>query len=192
MRTLLVVIAFLAILATSQLATVYAIAYFPPPLKQIRSGTLQENVTCTEGLELVFKSTNGSPACVKSETAEELIERGWANPEKNVVIFFMDKEEYEIGEEIAITMKNVGTSTLHTGAVPVGFVITNEKGELGKNFSGHYEAVGSFQPGQKITHTWDQKNENDGSQAKPGTYKVSSAFFDGPHIEKFFKIVESD
>lgn len=77
LRKLLAVIAFLAILATSQFATAYAIAYFPPPLKQIRSGTAPEHVTCTEGLELVLKSTNGSPACVKASTAMKLKDRGW-------------------------------------------------------------------------------------------------------------------
>lgn len=79
-------IAFLAIIITSQLATVYAIAHFPPPLKQIRTGTAPENVTCTEGLELVFKSTNGSPACVKHNTVKILIERGWVSmPTSDIV-----------------------------------------------------------------------------------------------------------
>jgi len=47
-----------------------------PPLKQISSGTLPENVTCTEGLKLIFKYDN-SPACVKPSTAQKLLERGW-------------------------------------------------------------------------------------------------------------------
>lgn len=79
LKTLLVVIAIFAVLITSQLVTAYAIAYFPPPLKQIRSGTLPENVTCTEGLQLVFKSTNDNPACVKPSTVDVLIKRGWAS-----------------------------------------------------------------------------------------------------------------
>ena len=79
LKTLLVVIVFLTIIAISQLASVHAIAYFPPPLAQIRSGTAPENVTCTEGLQLVFKSTNGNPACVKHSSVEKLAERGWGN-----------------------------------------------------------------------------------------------------------------
>ncbi len=77
LRTLLVVIAFLTILITSQLSSVYAIAYFPPPLKQIRTGTAPENVTCTEGLELIFKSSNGNPVCVKPQSINKLVERKW-------------------------------------------------------------------------------------------------------------------
>ena len=56
----------------------YGIAYFPPPLKQIQDGTDPVNVTCTEGLELVLKFTNGQPACVKPSSVEKLIQRGWA------------------------------------------------------------------------------------------------------------------
>lgn len=55
-----------------------AIAYFPPPLKQIRDGIDPTNVTCTEGLELVLKQTNGQPACLKPSSVSKLIERGWA------------------------------------------------------------------------------------------------------------------
>lgn len=56
----------------------YGIAFFPPPLKQIQDGIEPTNVTCTEGLELVLKFSNGNPACIKPTSADKLIERGWA------------------------------------------------------------------------------------------------------------------
>ena len=49
-----------------------------PPLKQIQYGTDPSKITCTEGLELVLKVSNGNPACIKSSSVEKLIERGWA------------------------------------------------------------------------------------------------------------------
>jgi len=52
--------------------------YFSPK-KQLELGIAPENVVCNDGLQLIFKSSNNSPACVKPETAEKLIERGWAN-----------------------------------------------------------------------------------------------------------------
>ena len=55
-----------------------AIAYFPPPLKQIADGVEPSKVTCTEGLELVIKKSNGNPACLKPSSVAKLIERGWA------------------------------------------------------------------------------------------------------------------
>jgi len=50
-----------------------------PPNRQVRYSVSSENVRCNEGLELIFKSTDSSPACVKPETAKKLIERGWAD-----------------------------------------------------------------------------------------------------------------
>ena len=76
------VFALLPVIATLFLVTSFddadAIAYFPPPLKQMAEGTLPENVTCTEGLEIIQRSSNGLPACVKTSSVEKLIQRGWA------------------------------------------------------------------------------------------------------------------
>ena len=49
-----------------------------PPLKQVESGVLPENVSCKEGFELVFKATNQMPACVKESSAQKLRQIGWA------------------------------------------------------------------------------------------------------------------
>jgi len=49
------------------------------PRKQVAQGISPEQIICKEGLELIFKVTNGFPACVKPETALKLIERGWAS-----------------------------------------------------------------------------------------------------------------
>ena len=48
------------------------------PLKQISQGIDSDSIVCKAGLELVFKSTDNSPACVKPSTGEKLILRGWA------------------------------------------------------------------------------------------------------------------
>ena len=62
----------------NNLQDVDAIAYFPPPLKQIKDGAEPSNVTCTEGFELVLKQNTGQPACLKPSSVAKLIERGWA------------------------------------------------------------------------------------------------------------------
>jgi len=48
-----------------------------PPLKQINNDISSKGVLCNEGLELILKSTDNSPACVKPQTAEKLVQRGW-------------------------------------------------------------------------------------------------------------------
>ena len=75
---LLVIFAFI-LFGFSQLTdSAFAIAYFPPPLKQISDGVDPANVTCTEGLEIVLKKSNGNPACLKPASVAKLIARGWA------------------------------------------------------------------------------------------------------------------
>ena len=48
------------------------------PLKQLNSGILPLDIECKKELILIFKISDGSPACVKPETKEKLIDRGWA------------------------------------------------------------------------------------------------------------------
>lgn len=45
------------------------------PLKQIKNGINSLDIICKDGLELIFKFTDGDPKCVQSETAEKLLER---------------------------------------------------------------------------------------------------------------------
>ena len=52
----------------------------PSPLQQFKSGISANNVTCNQGLELIFKIENGYPACVKQDTVEKLVGREWAFP----------------------------------------------------------------------------------------------------------------
>lgn len=49
------------------------------PLIQFKSGIHPKDVVCANGLKLVIKAEDGSPACVKPQTAQILIEQGWAN-----------------------------------------------------------------------------------------------------------------
>jgi len=52
-------------------------ANLPAPLKQISSGTALSDVVCNEGLILVQKYDD-TPACVREQSAQKLIKRGWA------------------------------------------------------------------------------------------------------------------
>jgi C1A family cysteine protease len=48
------------------------------PRHQVSAGIDAQQVECREGFELVMKTSNASPICVKETTAEKLIERGIA------------------------------------------------------------------------------------------------------------------
>ncbi|MBI3640679.1 MAG: hypothetical protein HY223_10305 [Thaumarchaeota archaeon] len=57
------------------------------PLKQFKDGIPLPNIFCKSGLVLVFKISDGSPACMKSETAQKLVERGWGVLNEQTVWF---------------------------------------------------------------------------------------------------------
>ena len=67
---------FLIFLGSAQFALGQTEYY--PPLKQISDGITPNQVTCSQGMELVLKMSNGNPACLKPSSVEKLIERGWA------------------------------------------------------------------------------------------------------------------
>ena len=48
------------------------------PYQQFRSGINSTDVKCNSDFDLVIKIADGSPACVTPQTAQKLIQRGWA------------------------------------------------------------------------------------------------------------------
>ena len=50
------------------------------PHQQMKAGVPVDELECREGLNLVLKSSNGKALCVKSTTAESMIEKGLAVP----------------------------------------------------------------------------------------------------------------
>jgi len=48
------------------------------PRMQVLQGVLPSDVNCKSGFDLIFKTSNNMPFCVKPETAKRLVERGWA------------------------------------------------------------------------------------------------------------------
>ena len=47
------------------------------PLQQVKSGVAPKDVQCKQGLTLIFKAEDGSPACVDPAVATILAQRGW-------------------------------------------------------------------------------------------------------------------
>ena len=50
---------------------------YQSPLTQFKSGIASKDVKCMQGLQLFIKTNDGSPACVKPQTAQKFVERGW-------------------------------------------------------------------------------------------------------------------
>ncbi|MDE1873434.1 MAG: hypothetical protein KGH99_08170, partial [Thaumarchaeota archaeon] len=50
------------------------------PLKQFKSGITAKDVKCNDGFQLMIKNENGEPTCVKPESVNKLVNRGWGMP----------------------------------------------------------------------------------------------------------------
>lgn|SRR5574337_454511 len=94
-----------------------------PPLQQVKLfGTSAKSVQCNLGLQLIIKTEDGVPSCVKSDTASALIGRGWAKP--NMIKSDVISDHIDIisiksilpmtpgGPTVQITLKNTGTTPI--------------------------------------------------------------------------------
>jgi len=66
------------------------------PRKQMKMGVESHLIQCNAGHELVFKSHNWAPSCVKSSSVERLIAIGWASnhmPEHEMMKNNMDNNK---------------------------------------------------------------------------------------------------
>ncbi|MGI0069244.1 MAG: hypothetical protein ACREAN_03200 [Nitrosopumilaceae archaeon] len=62
-----------------------AAGFFLAPLKQVKLGISAQDIKCNEGLVLVLKLKDGSPACVRPTTVPRLQSNGWLlGPYNNV------------------------------------------------------------------------------------------------------------
>lgn len=90
------------------------------PLEQLSFGIDSHNVVCKQNLQLVIKLEDGSPACVKPDTASKLIEIGWG-------------VENIVPTEINSPAK---TTIFDTGIYPFSISVTNTNFTVNYNISG--------------------------------------------------------
>jgi len=74
-----------------------------PPLKQFNEGISLEKIRCKQGFELVLKTSNNHPACVKESSIEILVQRGWAT-----VLDIIIKQHIPVDAESAEKARQIG------------------------------------------------------------------------------------
>ena len=55
------------------------VEHMSSPRKQMKMGVDVHKIQCKSGHELILKSTNWSPSCVKSSSVAKLVKNGWAS-----------------------------------------------------------------------------------------------------------------
>src|SRR2546428_5542212 len=63
------------------------------PWAQFKSGISINDIKCDQGFVLIVKNSDNSPACVKPQTAQKLVERGWGVLKEQTVWFEFDQIE---------------------------------------------------------------------------------------------------
>lgn len=79
---------------------------FKTPKQQTNVGILSSEVECKKDLQLIFKSSNGNPACVKPDTKTKLIERGWGT------MTYLDKTMEVQGTDHSVKYRIDGNATV--------------------------------------------------------------------------------
>lgn len=98
-----------------------------------------------------------------------------------------DKRFYVLGENVTITLTNIGNETVPFGGWPPWIIYTYPEWEP------VYPAIFAFlawdlDPGESETWTWNQNNEYNGTFVDPGTYIVQEYNY---NHTAFFTIVET-
>jgi len=115
------------------------------PLKQYESGLAAKDVKCEQGLQLVIKAKDGSPACVKQDTVQKLIERGWG------IIPLGGLPTYH------------NTSIFDTGIYPFSINVANTNFTLNYNISGNNKLIDANMYAQKTSLVLSMHTSSNGT-----------------------------
>lgn len=151
--------------------------------QQLEEGTSLRDIVCNEGLELIFKSTDFSPACVNPSTAIELLERKWNIFDKNLVDVSTDKSEYQVGEKVKITIKNLGTKSAFFGSSAFGVTILDPFDKIVTTCAGFAPAEMELLPDEAIIRTWRTDAECMGEIISNGEYNIFVIYNVHPKLE---------
>ena len=146
------------------------------PAEQIRYGKHPLNIICASERELAF-NRNGDPVCVYASSIAELDRRGYLDKTPPVVVFILEKEEYQLSDSIKIVMKNVGERVLRTSHSPVSFSIYDQDGNLACSRDMFFGAEDSLLPGGIIIETWELSTNPCSGNMAAGTYEIRADHF---------------
>ena len=153
------------------------------PLAQFKAGVLSNDIQCEQGLALVIKLEDNSPACVKPQTVQKLVERGWGTILSSItkkinaqdsLSLTTEKTIYKLGEKTPITIKNIGNIKLAFPDGNLGIAVLNASGKF--MCCGSTAMITYLSPDENFTYVWGQGTVDYGSQVKAGNYTITVLF----------------
>ncbi|MCW3986416.1 MAG: hypothetical protein NWE91_08445 [Candidatus Bathyarchaeota archaeon] len=99
-----------------------------------------------------------------------------------------DKHIYKLGENITITLTNIGSATVTIGGYPAWYIFTYpEEQQILATF--YSFLAWSLEPGESDSFTWDQYDLSTYDYVNPGTYIIKDTQEWG--LTTYFKIVDA-
>lgn len=143
------------------------------PKKQLANGIKYNEIICDADKLVIYKISDGTPNCVKHSHAEKFVYRGWGTFGATSLEITTDKNVYSLEENVTITMKNDGDTTLIFSCEP-GFHIYDELNEIVNiplaNIMPPCAAEFPFGPNSELSLIWSQIDEE--GKVKSGNYTV--------------------
>ncbi len=155
------------------------------PLEQFRSGTLTQDIKCAQGFELVARSEDGSPACVKYSSVQKLVDWGLVLTRLSISDL---NETYGIGEQINATINFQGI--MHYCDYPRIQVLDSNQNVVLKSKERNLMCVSiPFIPLPYATEKFDLQSEYGGPIEinNTGSYTIKISLY-GNDIEKEFTV----
>ncbi|MGH7750815.1 MAG: hypothetical protein ACREQ5_39500, partial [Candidatus Dormibacteria bacterium] len=155
----------------------------PSPLTQFKSGISAQNVKCNDNLVHIIRAEDLSPACVKQESVDKLVNKGWSLPVENP----SGKVQHEIFPVINSNdsgIEKIGNQTFHF--TTINDTMTTYRGEGVQEI--FHNAVFTFLPRPPSIGIAPCGNTNFGSEIKfpDGTYEPLNVQIPGiPCIENY-------
>jgi len=171
------------------------------PKKQLANGVKYNEIICDDDKLVIYKTSDGMPACVQNKHAEKFVHRGWGTFGEISLEITTDKEVYSLGKNVTITMKNNGDTTLIFNCQPAFFIFDELENHVELPLGTYMppcDAIFPFGPNSETTLIWRQM-DND-VQVKPGNYTVktksyhpwynsylTSLTYDDEYVERAFQ-----
>jgi len=152
------------------------------PKVQFENGAERHEIICKGFLYLVYKISDGSPACVEEYfSAPKLVDRGWATLGETSLVITTDKEVYSLDENVIITMKNDGETRLTFSGSPDFYIYDESENDIElplDHIVPPTENLSFFDTFASTTFVWNQTTRG-GDPAKPGIYTIFANYM-GP------------
>jgi hypothetical protein len=127
------------------------------PLEQLRSGMDSHSIVCKQDLQLVIKSEDDSPACVKFGTATTLIKHGWASSAFGIssdgarTYIINDTQASKVNATLPASFLPCDIPYLESNTgVTILYMPTNSVGKICVRYSNHNDSPEPFYGGINI------------------------------------------